>query len=343
MTGLLILIRSALENRPLDGPDFHSLCQWDGTTWEHLLEQAQEQTVIGLVYHAVSLLPPETPVPEDIVFKLVAEGESIADNSRSLETKARALIRKLSSAGLHPHLLKGPETARFYPCPLLRGYGDIDLYLPKEETSTALATLQSEGFPVWKDPDRSFHFDFLGTDVDVHPRFYDLHGPSERLPDPSSAEGTLLMLSAHVLKHAMGTGIGLRQLCDVAAAFRALEGQYDPETYLRSCRLAGILRWTRLLHRFLAEYLGVPDRLFPDNHTSPVPLLKMVTEGGNFGHHARGRQEALERSPLRRKADTALRFLRHLPFSLLYAPGEVLPRIWELMRENGKILPRRPE
>ena len=334
MNELLALVRSALENRPLRGPDFDWLCRWDSSDWNRILAEARVQSVCGLVFQAVSLLPPGTPIPEDILFILVAEGDSVAAQSKSLASTARTLKERMAGRGLHPRVMKGEETARFYPEPLLRGYGDIDLLLPEDEVDTAVSSLLREGYAVRKEADGSFHFEYDGIDVDVHTRYYDLSLPPSRLPEPFSPEGTILMLSAHALKHAMGVGVGLRQVCDIAAAFRALEGQYDPEALREAFRKAGILRWTRLLCRFLSCYLGISDPLFPENRISPEPLMKLVREGGNFGHYAQSRAKALACPAPIRKLDTAFRFVRRLPFSLRYAPREVFPHIWELIRGN---------
>ena len=335
MKELLLLVRSALENRPLCGPDFDRLGQWSPAVWDRMLEQAKVQSVLGLVYQAVSLLPAGAPVPDDVIFKLIAEGEAISSSSRTMDSAARACVERMRSHGLHPRVMKGAETARFYPRPLLRGYGDIDLYIPEKEVGEAASWARGSGYSVHRDADGSLHFDFEGIDVDVHPRYYDLFRSRVLLPEPFSPEGTLLMLSAHALKHAVGAGIGLRQLCDVGAALRSLDGRYDPAAYLDACRSAGILRWTRLLHRFLEVYLGVPDRLFPENRISPEPLLELIREGGNFGHYAHSRETVvLGDSSLRRKLDTALRFVRRIPFSFRYAPRTALARIWELFRGN---------
>lgn len=334
MKDLLLLVASALGNRPLSGPDFDRLCRWTVADWKQILEEAKVQSVQGLVYHAVCLLPPGTPVPEEVLFLLVAKAESIAKKGRSMMAAARSLTERMARLGLHPRVIKGEETARFYPDPSLRSYGDIDLFLPGDEFEDAVASIRAEGYDVRKDTDGSFHFEFEGVNVDMHARFYDLSCPPERLPGPFTPEGILLMLSAHAMKHAVGVGVGLRQLCDAAAAFRFLDGKYDPEAYLAACRKAGIIPWTRLLHRFLEVYLGVPDRVFPENGVSPEPLLKLIREGGNFGHYGAGRLQAMERSPLLRKADTVFRFLRHLPFSLRYAPRETMARIRELIRGN---------
>ena len=334
MNELLTLVRSALGNRPLSGPDFDGLCRWEAADWNRILTEARVQSVSGLVYQAVSLLPPGTPVPEDVPFILLAEGDSITAQSRSMVSTARTLKERMAGLGLHPRVIKGEETARFYPEPSLRGYGDIDLLLPEDEVDKAVSSLQGEGYAIRKDADGSFHFEYDGIDVDVHTRYYDLSLPPSRLPEPFTPEGTILMLSAHALKHAMGVGVGLRQVCDVAAAFRALEGQYDPEALRETFRRAGILRWTRLLCRFISCYLGISDPLFPNNRISPEPLMKLIREGGNFGHYAQSRTKARALPAPIRKLDTALRFIRRLPFSLRYAPREVFPHIWELIRGN---------
>lgn len=334
MTELLILVRSALTGRPPEGAEYDFLCRWDQPVWDNILQQARRQSVLGLVYVAVTLLPRETPVPEDIGFILVAEGAAIEAQGRRMAVLAEKLLLQLRQYGFHPLLMKGPETARLYPFPAFRAYGDIDLYLPPGEMKAAVASLQAAGYNIEKQADGSFLFEQEGVPVEIHQAYYDLSCPPDRLPVPGTPEAMLLMLSAHALKHAAGAGLGLRQLCDSAAAFRSLEGRYDHAAFLRVCREAGILRWIRLQSRFLAVYLGTPDRLFPENRTSPEPLMDIVREGGNFGHYAENRRKALAGPPFLRKVDTALRFLRRLPFSLRYAPREILPHIWELIRGN---------
>ncbi len=62
--------------------------------------------------------------------------------------------------------------------------------------------------------------------------------------------------------------------------------------------------------------------------------MDIIRQGGNFGHFTKARQKALDRPAAIRKADTALRFIRRLPFSLRYAPREIGPHIRDLIRGN---------
>ena len=95
------------------------------------------------------------------------------------------------------------------------------------------------------------------------------------------------------------------------------------------------LKWNQLLSAFLNTWLEarVPD-FAPERPVSPAPLEKIVLEGGNFGHFAAQRQKAMTGSEGRRKADTLLRMLRRLPFSMKYAPGETISRLRALTNGN---------
>ena len=228
--------------------------------------------------------------------------------------QSQMILQRFRDAGLHPVLLKGAATACFYPKPAFREYGDIDLFLPPEEFP-ALGQLVPEAV---SSPDGACHFEQEGVDVDIHKKWLDIPCPADQLPPWPSSEATLLMLSVHILKHAIGAGVGLRQVVDMAAAYRKLD--YSPKSLKELYAKLHLERWNRMLCCFLEEYLDTPDRIYPGERVSTGPLMKMIQEGGNFGHYSASRSRALSRRPIIRKADTAFRWMVRLPFSLRYAP-----------------------
>ena len=313
------LIRAGLYDR-----DLESFPKLSGKEWKEILDTARKQTVTGLLYQGISHLPKGYPVPQNLLFLLIAEIGKIEKEGRQVQETARALTAEFEAEGLHPLVMKGPAVAAFYPQPLLRVCGDIDLYFPPEEFDRASA-LAGDVTPA---PDGSVHYKRDGIVIDQHRQYFDIH--SRILPAVPSPEATLLMLSGHILKHCMGVGIGLRQLCDIAMAYKVLD--VAPER-LRACfRDAGLERWNRLLFSFLHQYLGA-EPLY-DTLPSPEPLLKIIKEGGNFGHHSQAREASLYKSPLRRKFGTAGLFLRRLPFSFRYAKKELVPMLGELLKGN---------
>lgn len=316
-----VLICAALYGRNLKR--FPSLSD---RQWNALAALARKQTVLGVFYQGLSHLPQGYEFPEGFLLQLVAEVGKIEKQGRKIQQVADDLLKGFQAAGLHPILMKGPEVARFYPAPLLRECGDIDLYFPPEEFDKAVG-IAGKVSPA---PDGSVHYKREDIDIDQHRHYFDIH--SRKLPAVPSPEATLLMLSGHILKHCMGVGIGLRQLCDMAMAYKGLE--VDTEK-LRLCfREAGLERWNKLLFSFLHKHLGAAALY--DDLPDPKPLVDIILEGGNFGHHSKERAASLHKSPFRRKLGTARLVMRRLSFSLRYAPRELLPMVGELLKGNLK-------
>lgn len=100
----------------------------------------------------------------------------------------------------------------------------------------------------------------------------------------------LLMLNSHIMKHAIGRGVGLRQLCDMARAYHTCHQTIDYKHLTKLYHDAGIEKWSILLHTFLVRHLGLPSDEQPYKnleHIDTEPLYAIILQGGNFGlHHA---------------------------------------------------------
>ena len=303
-----LLLRAGLGGNPPTG-----LPVLEKKAWESILRWAQEHTVSGILYQGVTRLGKDYPLPTEVLFTLVARADAISRESRLHQEVAEELLGLFRTRGLHPVLMKGPSVAALYPTPLLRVCGDLDFYFPEQEYLQAATAIQARDAR----PDGRLIHTYRGVEIDLHRHYFDLH--VRELPPVPSPEATFLMLSSHILKHCVGAGVGMRQLCDMAMAYRHLE--YDPEALRYWYRKTGTERWNRLLSSFLAEKLDVPP-LYEDL-PSPDPLLRIVLEGGNFGQWGKARKEAIiHQDSLRRKGNTLRLFLHHIPFSFRYAPRE---------------------
>lgn len=304
----------------------------DAAQWRALLEAARGQAVSGLLRQGIARLPEAQLPPAELRLALLAEADAIERAYGAMARTEAALLAFFSEAGLHPLVQKGSQAAKYYACPQARSSGDIDLFLPGAEFDKVQA-LVPHAHP---DPSGSLVFVRDGVTVELHPRYYDLHFAPEKLPAPGSAAGEILLQSAHICKHAIGTGIGLKQLCDLARTLYATEGRYDKDELREALRKTGLLRWHRLLCSLLTEDLGLDAGCcLPDfRPCSAGPLRRIVRRGGNFGQAAPQRKAALRKGGAARKADTAAAFLRRLPFSLRYAPRETFAMLRELASGN---------
>ena len=301
--------------------------------WLSLLQTARQQAVLGLFYRGMTHLPSEQLPPSDLRMPLLAEVDRLERRGAALVRVQEELLARFSEAGLHPLVQKGTEAAKYYPRPLLRESGDIDLYFPGGEFARA-REMTAPDAPLA--PDGSLVYRFRDVTVEHHPRFFDLHLPQDRLPEVPSVVAELLMLGSHILKHAIGEGVGCKQLCDMAAALRAKEGCYDKSMLEEALGRCGLRRWHRLLCSLLVADLGLdPACCLPDfTPRNPEPLRRIVLQSGAFGVADASRRKALGRSAFSRKMHAAGAFLKRLPFSLRFAPRETLATLGELVRGN---------
>ena len=304
--------------------------------WNSVYNLARVQTVTGLLSHALSLFPERPPgLPRSVFYRLVSEANRLEKKSLEVAQLARELTGRLVLAGLSPLVLKGPAVASYYPQPLLRETGDLDLYVPEKEIPGALACFRCMGYTIGPSPGGGYVSKGAVVDIDLHSRYFDLHVKDDLLPPIPSPQAELLMLSSHILKHSMGPGVGLRQICDMAMAYRALEGKYDKDELVLLYRRCSLERWNRLLCSYVKARLGVDTGLY-DSDTAWNGLEKTVFSGGNFGHYAKGRLDALSGSVWRRKMDTGWRLLKTAPWGLRFSPVEYFSYWNQLLKGNSK-------
>lgn len=361
---LFSLLRAGLWERD---PDDLSPFPLTDTEWWNVYRIAVRQTVAGIVFRGLHHLP-ETFLPGDaLMIHWVAKADHIERKNRKMNVVVRRLLQWMTHNGLHPILLKGQGAATFYEYPQMRECGDIDLYFSSEEEEREAAELMRRaGCRLEKQPDGSNCYSWQGVEVEHHTRLFDLHTPflkgflTSRVkehgftvlaldgsqPEESLAAVSvpspllnLLLLNAHLLKHLLGHGVGLRQFCDMARAYHTLRGSYSPEDLEAAYKRTSLLKWSVQLHAFLTEHLGLHHAELPYmdtvTRTTSPELLDIVLEGGNFGQYGKTRGRTSQ-AGWERKLRTFLSFWKHRDFSNVYARKEVFWTSIKLIMGNLK-------
>lgn len=354
LNALFVLLRAGLWGT-LDTPSAFPLS--DGE-WEQVFLLSRRQTVTGIVFRGFGCLPDDAMPPMGLVAKWMAHIDRIEEQNRRMNMLLKRLVRHLEDNGVQAVLQKGQGIASMYPEPLLRECGDIDLYFPDMKEAASLEAFA--GSPGRKMPDGSIEYVVDGIVIECHGRLVDIYSPFKRKylrslvksvgfervtigdgddvieVDVPAPEVNMLMLGSHIMKHATGVGIGLRQLCDYAVAYRHYAGKMEPERMEEVCRKAGIGRWMELLDAFVSEWI-CPSRKsegaleVPQMAKKSRILLQIILKGGNFGTFTDGRENA-SRSVLARKWDTFTSYMGNLRFAWSCAPGEWF---WVMMRLFG--------
>ena len=348
---LLELLRAGLWEQRQEWKECPRL---DEKGWNDVYRISCQQTVGALVCRGLHFLPKECEPPFEVAAKWAVWTDSVERRNRRMNEALQTLLATLEQNGLHPVLQKGQGIARFYANPLTRECGDIDLYFPNGEWKEADERMRKEGLMVAIRPDESSCYQWKKFVVEHHAHLFDLQRPAlqpklqawetaygfqevavgkgvqVRVPHPVL---DVLLQDAHILKHAMGHGIGLRQLCDLARTLKVcsqLPG-WDRREVTAVLQEAGLEKWSRMLMAYLERYLALPEGMVYDHlqRVSVDFLADVVRRGGNFGQYAS--PKGVARSTWQRKCDTVAAFVRNARFSLSYVPAEALCMWKQLM------------
>lgn len=354
LRSLFVLLRSGLWEKD---PDDLSLFPLSDAGWLNVYRESVRQTVTGLVYRGVCRLPDRFLPPRKLLFKWVACVDDIERQNARMNLVIRELYDQFASSGLKVVLQKGQGVAMFYDSPMLRECGDIDFYFPdRSDYDKTFQMLRKHQVALQRAADESFNYNWKGIRVEHHTRLFDLCRPSSRkwLKRMESEYGyvkengvcdaggidvpspvlNLILLNAHILKHVLGHGIGLRQLCDMARASYSLHDKVDGNLIREIYGRLGISRWSRLLYAFLVNDLGLPGDVSPYEVVDYKrdTLRRIILRGGNFGLHSGGRHADGRQGKWIRKYYTLVSHLRNMGFAMRYAPEEMFWTVWNLTK-----------
>ena len=296
---LLALLRGCLWERRVEPLSLFPLSH---TSWEELYRLARQQTVTGVTFRGLYYLPEDMLPPEPLLMRWTAETDAIERRNRKMNRALTSLLSLMAQNGLHPVLQKGQGLAALYTNPFLRECGDIDLFFPGPgEFEAASRCVEKQDIRMVRKADGCLLYSWQGIPVEHHIRLLDLYHPHHRIKKtkqiwefrrmPLSAASdlevtvpapslNLLLQYAHILKHALGRGIGLRQLCDLALSCDRWHTAIMPDVLQGVCRQAGLTKWVPLLHAFLTERLRLAPTGFLIRKQPPVHSHCLKLYGG---------------------------------------------------------------
>lgn len=319
--------------------------------WSSIYEISISQTVEGVVYEGILLLPKEYLPPYAILLRWIAKIDGVERYNRKMRQNLSLLAGGLSKHDIPFVLLKGLGLAENYNKPLLRVSGDVDLCFPNEKAyRQANELLRSKGCQIQRGDHNSVFYNFNSIQVEHHTKMIDVFNPfcqkfiknfisveenksrqmdvgGEKVPLPSYILSQV-QTNAHILKHYLGFGIGLRQFCDVARLCYKKEDDFDGEELRFIYKKIGLGTWMEVVHSFLVKELGLDQYKLPyaiARNYETQTILKDVLNSGNFGFHD-VRFQSGDRAVSERyhKRDYMIkRLMPHIAKLIKWAPAEV--------------------
>ncbi len=282
---------------------------------EKLLEVARKQAVDGMLFDLSGLFLPND---DNLRLKRIGSLMTLEKYNQWMDIQVATLARKLDDNKIRYAIMKGQTCAAFYPYPLHRRSGDIDVYVVPHDFECANELLVKWGceltdktmlhstyhkgklvievhfaiqklqyIPYYERLKRitADEFDSSQNNTFVKIGGYEVHV----LPN----ELNMLLLTTHAFNHVITAGLGLRQIIDWQVVLT------DKASSLDWKRLLGYLDQLHLKQMFLilahinVKYLGMDGQIFTqrdldinavDVRKMSERLLSWVEKCGNFGH-----------------------------------------------------------
>lgn len=302
----LTLLRAGLWGTTPDPALFVNLGRKE---WGALLQMAQKQAVLGLVYAGISRLPKERMPESQLLLRLYGFVEQIRKQNAHIDVVTQEICGWLEAEGLEPMVLKGRSVGAFYAEPDIRQSGDIDLFFHRDY-ERVVDIVQRRGIEVELDENHD-KFWYQGVLIELHSRpFRPLYSIADLDLLPiwqETSEGryrvlnikaNALLLLLHPAKHFLMEGLGLRQVCDWAVFLKRYEDMPELLEVFAEMKKQGASRFVTELTTMAILELGLelnhPEFwLVLSKEKLHMRMLQLILDQGNFAKESkmkRGKQ-----------------------------------------------------
>ncbi len=280
--------------------------------WNTLYKMALEQTLVGVLFPALELLPAEQRPPKGVLLQWYMMTERTIMQNRLLNKRAVETVEYFRNEGFGCCVLKGQGIATLYPNPLLRTSGDIDLWLGggrKKIYEYARSRLGLQGL-TYQHIHYPLHED---AEVEVHTTPGFLYAPLTNrrlqryfetcakvqfdnqviLPEETGVisvpthEFNRIYILLHIYMHLFGEGIGMRQVLDYYYVLRQSVNEGSRQRTIAMLRQLRMLRFARAMMWIQQEVFALEKEhliVEPDEKEGRF-LLSEIMQAGNFGKY----------------------------------------------------------
>lgn len=331
--------------------------------WVDIYKESERQAVTGILIHGIDRLPAEQRPSQALLLQWIGVGQMIEQRNRLLNGRCKELLSDLTSAGLHPTILKGQGIAQCYPEVLqkIRQPGDIDLYV-SDGREKAIEYARSLGqkkiewdykhlhLKVWDDTEVEMHYHvevllnlwknsrlqrWFGKHQDaIQGSMSKFQGGDVVTP---TVEFNVFYILLHIYRHFLYEGVGLRQIVDYHFVLRTVHGEgLMVQDYVGAVRDFGMEKFAKGLMWVMHESLGMPCEwmLWEPDEKEGKYILEQVMTGGNFGHHdKRLKHSGGKLGAVKAIMTHNMHLITHYPSDVIWAPVWIVwHKLWKLTR-----------
>lgn len=286
----------------------------DETDWEALHQLAKEQTLLGVMFCGIERLPKEERPQKRILLKWYAESERIKSRNTNVNEACLRVSRLFNNAGIENCILKGQGNASMYDYPFSRTAGDIDIWINRKKLKIedGWMILGENKLKAGKQVYHHIEAESVGgicVEVHTRPSFMNnlIHNSRMQkwfeenaqeqfrhhviLPDTEeeicipTVDFNIVYQLAHISKHIIQDGIGLRQFVDYYYVLK--KANCNREKITKTLKQLGLYRLARAVMYVEKELLGLDSKylVVPVDRKLGTLLCEEIMVSGNFGKY----------------------------------------------------------
>ena len=344
--------------------------------WKDLYHACQMQSIAAFVFPSLDKLSKAgQKIPGGLLYEWLAQSEQVKAQNELMNHEAARLTKIFEDNGQRTAILKGQANARLYPQPWTRQPGDIDIWVSggKErviDSARKLGLLRGEIAKYMVDGEltlTSYHIHLPknenGVDVEVHFRpssgnvnpftnrrllaflEEEINKENELTPEGfrvPTLRFALVMQLAHIQRHLVSEGVGMRQVIDYYYLLKADDNKQRDDVFYRLSSF-GLKHIAEALMWVLHEKLGLEKEylIAPMDERRGKMLLQQIMEGGNFGHYHPDKRRGLRQRIIAKNKHRIQMFrfdfseafwieLKYITYILKTIPARIKRRKWSL-------------
>lgn len=283
-------------------------------SWDVIYGALREEVIAGKIQ-----------LPED-VFSILEKTftANVAANIQRVEFNLLT-VRRLMDKEIKCCILKGNSIARLYKLPETRISSDTDILIDEKDEEKVAAILKEQGYTFEKRSKNDHHlkaYHKIGGLLEVHVSLHsvptsdiilddEVHytEPFKELPDGLYTLGVndgLVYLSAHLIKHLINDGAGMRQMMDLLLYMKKYEKVIDWEKYNALMKKLNYYDFIRVIKGVGVRFWGMA---FDDEITEGEGIEALLEDceiGGIFGYGEEDRKVFYEAYTRRRSKKSGL-------------------------------------
>lgn len=282
--------------------------------WDGLMQFAEKQSIVGVIFHGVNKLDANDPRPEKrkIIEWLSYYNAIKAENEILNRDSARLTYLLYKKMGMKSCVLKGQGNALMYPDPYMRMSGDVDLWTDKDDITMLTEVkrmLPDAGieyhhvdFPVLEKTAAEIHMmpSFMGNLFyewrlrkyfrkvrdEQFKQIVTMPDDAGRICVPTDSFNRIFQMS-HMMHHFFFEGLGLRQMVDYYYLLRRGCSEEQRQKDWKTMKHLSMRKFTKGMMWIMKDTLGLEEEylIAKPNEKIGRLLLREAIEAGNFGHH----------------------------------------------------------